>query len=99
MSKKRDCVHMHRVKLKINDLDKSLSFFVLAKCKVQSLATDILSKERLQLQLVLFMRLCKKNVDIKENVSADKTHYGSRILFEVASSKKNVDIKENVSAD
>ena len=41
----------------------------------------------------------KKNVDIKENVSADKTHYGFRILFEVASSKKNVDIKENVSAD
>ena len=57
MSKKRDCVHMHRVKLKINDLDKSLLFFVLGKCKVQSLATDILSKERLQLQLVLFMPL------------------------------------------
>ena len=55
---------------------------------MQSLATDntdILSKERLQLQLVLFMPLAlQKNVDIKENVSADKTHYGSRILFEVA---------------
>ena len=52
---------------------------------MQSLATDILSKERLQLQLVLFMPLAlQKNVDIKENVSADKTYYGSTIFFEVA---------------
>ena len=52
---------------------------------MQSLATDILSKERLQLQLVLFMPLAlQKNVDIKENVSADKTYYGSAIFFEVA---------------
>ena len=38
----------------------------------------------------------QKNVDIKENVSADKTHYGFRILFDVAFSfaKKNVLISE-----
>ena len=78
---------MHRVKLKINDLDKSLYFFLLwTKCKVQSLATDIFIKREITAATSYVYASCfaKKIVDIKENVSADKTHYGARILFEVA---------------